>query len=267
MSLSSLLISYVNYADRFIAPRPRTVSLASNFWHSVGAQAQMNSIFEIVREIEQGEDLQRRLSPRTLTAGFAPNAANKWEDKDFALNAYDVHHLHLGGLDKRGKFKHADALLFLTVSKTRAHILFLGTHKSFRDRSLERIVASERARAGYTFKGVVAPRESPNLSEKHRLARIGFPTSTEVEDQVVPLAMLTTSGHRFRSVRYADQVLDVLERVEAAIDQPNFVVKTFAANAGRIAAEPNFVWRMQYLDLALIDMKSMTAGLFLSGAH
>ena len=267
MSLSDVLISYVNYADRFIAPRPRQVSWAKEFWLSAEAQAQMNSIFEIVREIEQGDDLQRRLSHRTLKVGFAPGAANKWEDKDFALNAYDVHHLHLGGLNKHGSFKHADPLLFLTVSRNHAHILLLGTHQSFGDRSIEKVVALERAHAGFTFKGLAGPRTSPNLDEKHRLARIGFSTSTEVENQVVPLAMLTSSGHRLRTVRYADQVLHVIQQVETLIDQPDFVANTFGSTAGRIAAEPDFVWRMQYLDLALIDMKSMTAGRFLPGAH
>jgi hypothetical protein len=79
-----------------------------------------------------------------LTHGFI-SARFTWDDKDFALNAYEAHHLHFKKMDARGRRSHSNDLLYVKVLRDTACVLMLGEHRSFHNGTLEEAVLQMRA--------------------------------------------------------------------------------------------------------------------------
>jgi hypothetical protein len=151
--LRGLIVHYLNYASRFIPPRPRQVSYAAGFW-TPRALEFFPHIFAIEREVGMGVDLTPRLSKKLAWDGFAARKRldqkrpAKWASKDFALNAFGVHHLHIGELNKTGSIKKADELLYVRFFRDWSAFIMIGDHESFDDGSLD--LLQEVARGGIT---------------------------------------------------------------------------------------------------------------------
>lgn len=146
LTLPAALIAYVNYADRIIPARPRQVHYAADFW-DVRALAHQGAVSAIDSKIRTGEDLTPHLSELVRTHGFVlpkTNAAGStrargpaWDDKDFALNAYETHHLHLGSkLRSDGLVERTDDLVYVGFSRDAAVMVMVGDHESFDDDTL-----------------------------------------------------------------------------------------------------------------------------------
>ncbi len=233
------------------------------FW-SAAAINRMADIAEIAREIEDGKDLSHRLSNKVIPKRRQVRRHQGKPQKDFALNAYDVHHLHLGERDQNDKWKHADNLLFVRFGRFDAVMLFLGSHKSFEDGSVERSITRLHVETGFTIKGVMPPREPPSDATLHLVARRGYSTSGSIEAAVVPLAMQMSNGHSLRGTNLAQRIGRIVEQVDPQVEDLAAVHKYFGEHAHRLSASPVFEWHMNHLDLALVETVSGTAGIFLT---
>jgi hypothetical protein len=124
MPLVDLLGVYMNWAQRLIPPRKRQVLVAPGFWQFPLAKKYAGDVLALAGKIERGDDLTRHLSNRVRTHGYVPANPDErgrpkgieWRDKDFGLNAFGVHHLHLQEADQKGRHGHSkDAELLYAV--------------------------------------------------------------------------------------------------------------------------------------------------------
>ena len=105
-------------------------------------EAHRKAIYDLAEKIEAGQDLTPFLSDRVHRYGYVglktrtgkKRRGPEWEDKDYALNAYETHHLHL---DTKG----TEELLYVRFSRDGAFFVMLGNHDSFDDGTLAQAVA------------------------------------------------------------------------------------------------------------------------------
>ena len=174
--LDEVVRVYLNWARRFIPKRPREVSFSPSFWDAPLAKKVASELASLEARIRSGEDLTPHLSNLVQKRGFVPARFRKggrvkspeWEDKDYALNAYDAHHLHIA---PNGK---GDELLYGCFRRDAALLLIVGDHNSFDDGSLAAAVSEARADAGHlVLKGILGPATPYTPKERNELARTG----------------------------------------------------------------------------------------------
>jgi hypothetical protein len=104
MQVRELLGSYINWRDRYVAPRPRRVVTWEGFLRHGSGQRHLAELRDLVKKIQAGDDLKPFLSDRIDRLGYVrpkardnkkPRSVVEWGDKDYALNAFEAHHLHL----------------------------------------------------------------------------------------------------------------------------------------------------------------------------
>ena len=124
--LPELLGCWVNWRDRHITPRRRRVYTWSGFWAHGSAQDHLSAIRTVVEKIEAGDDLRPLLSD-LVDIGYVRPKVDKenkrrgpeWRDKDYALTAFDTHHLHLVP-------EGTEELLYVTFSQNDALLVMFG---------------------------------------------------------------------------------------------------------------------------------------------
>lgn len=170
------MITYLNWVDRFVPPRPRRVEYSDGFWESDAAMRSRPEVSRIVREVAAGGDLAPYLSKRAEHKGFAPAKydgggrliSSKWRDKDFALNAYGVHHMHLEPARVDECANSSGALLFVEFNRDHARLVMVGDHDSFDSQELEAAVLKSRLGSSFELKGILGPRDGCRAVTRHK---------------------------------------------------------------------------------------------------
>lgn len=93
-----LLAHYLNWADRYVAPRPRGAATWEGFLRHGSPQPHLKAVRDLAEKIEAGHDLKPFLSDRIDRFGYVrPKAPRnekpsglEWGDKDYALNAFET---------------------------------------------------------------------------------------------------------------------------------------------------------------------------------
>lgn len=266
LSLPELLPVYLNFRARRIRPQPRQVFYHPDFWASPGAMEHGGDVLAIEREIRSGADLTSRLSHLALTDGFAPRAASadgrnhgvEWSDKDFALNAFGVHHLHVAGCHAgQGIVRRADALLYAAFGADQCALLMFGNHKSFDDGSLARAYASFLSYRGMELKGVRAGKPS-DVKEVTVAARYGLSSFITTGDKVVPGPLLGGTGLSIRYMRYARAVLRIVRQLELRLDHSEEYHGLFGPMSSGWADPTSFEWDFDHTRFVLREHGSGT---------
>ena len=126
---------------------------------------------DLIKKIERGDNLTPFLSDRIHHFGYVRPTAlqNKkrrglveWEDKDYALNAFETHHLHLSP-------KGTKELLYVIFSRDLAFLVMVGDHKSFDDGTLAEAIADAKVGTSHELKGLLGP-----MLPVPRKSRTGF---------------------------------------------------------------------------------------------
>ena len=262
MSLRAAFTVYVNWADRFVPARRRKVVFLAGFW-SNEAWRHRDAVLAITRKVEAGADLSGHLSSLVNFRGFAPDRydgqgrliGSKWRDKDFALNAYNVHHLHLVESPAR-----SEQLLFAEFTGDLAVFVMVGDHDSFDGPELERRILEARARNGHELKGVLALQDGgATSSERNELARAGISTVVSVDGKVVIGASLSTAGTSDYTSLHAARILRALADLESKLDDDEWVATLL--REARIEQQQNtkLEWLLNFANLVLIDRGSCAA--------
>ena len=248
-----LLIIYMNWIDRFIVPRKRQVRYAPSFWNDPRAIAHKEAVLRIAEKIESGADLTPHLSGQIHTHGYVPKRppqkvkGPEWGDKDFALNAYDVHHLHLGkSSDKKGRVSHGRDLLYACFERDNATFLLLGDHKSFDDGSLARTAAAWRGR------GTVHTPYSDE--ERKELHRHGITTIEFVDGRAYIGSGLASDGTD--KARWIGHLRRTILGYDAHLDDPQWRSQAFKGHPLASDPDPDFAWLVNGCDLLLQEMKT-----------
>lgn len=248
---------YINYASRFIVPKKRTVQYAKTFPDTEVYKRSLSEIAELKAEIESGCDLRQRLSRKLDSDGYS--SKDGWDDKDFALNAYGVHHLHLHSKNGNGQSRE---LIFIEFRSETATMLLAGDHASFSRSDLENAILTHRANTGeMVLGGLRAPPNSSSgftAGERKRLARKGFVTTKMVNGQVVIAADLTNSGGTRLYTRHSQNVLSKLQHYETQLDDTEFVQALFQKFQLPAPPRPQFFWDYEYTSFVLREETSGT---------
>jgi hypothetical protein len=263
LPLRGALVAYLNWRDRFITPRARRVMYLNGFWESDTAWRFRDKIQEIERLVALGADMEPYLSTRVHERGFAPSMTHsngqlqdsKWRDKDFALNAYSMHHLHLQ------KNKKADELLFAEFGRSTATFVMLGTHATFDSEELEMKMLLARAKSDqFVLKGVRGPVGGGyTAAERNELARAGISTMTSIDGNVVLGAMVATSAHSNFTSSQSGQICSALRDLDVKIDDRRWVVDLFENANRELPENADFRWQLADGNLLLIETSSRTA--------
>ena len=254
MGLSALLGRYVNWADRFVAPRPRRVITWDGFLRHGSAQLHQVVLSALLAKIERGDNLKPYLSDRIERCGHLrskPKKSSKakgveWGDKDYALNAFETHHLHL---DPAG----TEELLYVIFSRGEAFLVMVGDHNSFDDGTLAEALAEARVGTSAELRGVLGSARHRTIREQNQLQRHGFTTIFDADCHTVMGAMLSTAGTSPFHTIHGDRIVQLIESLDLQVDEPGFCRTCFEQNRKAYPATPLFEWAMQYCDLYLVE--------------
>jgi hypothetical protein len=262
-SLSSLLIDFMNWRDRFVSQRARNVTTWDKFFRDPRALRVWPAVIKLGQRIAAGDDLTPFLSKDIKRYGYVRPKLGKdgkrrgieWGDKDYVLNSYGFHHLHLSDKIKASGWVHrTDDLMFASFTREAAFFLMVGDHKSFDDGTLDRAVAESRASSGQVIKGVTG--ESMAHADRHKLHRRGVTTAIAVGDNTVMGPMISTAGTSiFQSTQVA-KMMHVIEQQEPRLDDTAARQQLFSS-AGRPCPDlPDFIWRMNNCDLGVLEQST-----------
>lgn len=255
--IAMLIWQYFNWVDRLIPPRPRKTNLWAGILSHSTHDVDFLNIAKISEVSERGDSLLPFLSRQPMECGYVDTPTKRgkgitWDDKDLALNAYDLHHLHFTPLTDSGRRPgDSNKLLFALVSRETITPVMVGDHKSFSDGSLFKAVASVRAEMGLKILGVTSPSKSDRFTweESNRLTRAGCTTFSEVDGHVVPVALLTTAGTSLEHQRHVSRVMRCIHGWEEILDTPSRMRDAF--QGARLPDSPAWAWRFHYGDLIL----------------
>ena len=260
MSIPDLLSCHVNWQDRYVFPRPRKVATWEGFLRHGSPQKHLPAIYALARKIEAGENLRPFLSNDIDRYGYVRPKTNQnkrprgpeWGDKDYALNAYETHHLHL---DKN----RTDELLYVTFSRDEAFLVMLGNHASFDDGTLAQAVAEMHVGTFLELKNVLGPALPRPPGEQNRMQRRGQSTVFQADGQTVMGAMLNIDGTSTLHALHVGRVLDRLRSMDSQLDTPGFASERFERKGWDYPAAPAFEWGMRHCDLFLVETSTGTA--------
>ena len=245
-------MAYLNWKDRFIAPRKRQLRRHNLFWNEK-AKENEQAIVQIANKLSQGIDVNRRISRSARIFGYLSsdykksNKKARWLERDLYLNAHDTHHLHLGVSDR----ERSNDLLFVGIGREVATLLMVGDHESFDAGLLGQRVAEIRSDR-LELVGLTPPRKE-STEDRAVFERLGFMSTYEVNGKVIAGAMQSTSGASVGHVRFADKLVDLIEHFENRISEDDLIANWFKQANVPLPKEPSLVWRMQGCDLILVE--------------
>lgn len=267
--LPELLMTYLNWAARFVAPRRRAVSYSRAFWSEPRLATFGGAVLELERKIGEGADLTPHLSKKVHTHGFVPDRPSggpDWENKDFALNAFGAHHLHLGRPNAAGRGNYTKELVFARFEARHAHMLMLGDHNSFHDGTLAAAAGRMNAETGAVLHGVIPEPEPFGWRDQVRLAVRGITSVGAVDGQATIGPMLSTAGTNYYHTRLGDEIMLNIEHYEPLMDDPATIGDLLnPAARQRLPAHPTFGWAMQYSSLLLVEEGTRTGFVMVQG--
>lgn len=226
MPLTDLLIIYMAWRLRLVAPRARTVIGAEKLSADPRAASLRPNIQAFFDAVERGDDLTPYLSLRAVEKGFAlPGAGQKlptWDDKDFVLNVFRLHHFHLGLAMVNDHIDRTDDVLFAAVDRDQLVPLALFDHTVFE---------------------MEATTMTP---ERERLWRLG-------EDYVGGFGGVTGTGTPIQVTLEAIKTAQIIEKLDPKLDDRSWIMETFKPDGPPSSVKP--AWCFRHLDLGIMDTR------------
>lgn len=262
VGLGELLGHYVNWADRNVPPRRRRVVTWDGFLRHGSPLSRWDAVKYLVKKIETGEDLKPFLSDRVERFDYVPRKFDKgnkrrgveWQDKDYVLNAFETHHLHLStNIRSDGWSGRSRALLYVNFSRDDAFLVMVGDHNSFDDGTLAQAICEARVGTSHEIKGVLGPARRRTAHEQNKLQRHGLSTVYEIGGHTVIGAMLSTMGTSLLHRRHADRIIETIKELEPQLDSPGFGYEWFKRSGKPYPETPAFEWAMEYCDFFLVE--------------
>lgn len=123
-----IILQYCNLRLRLIKPVPRKIFFSKEF---LCPDEHEEALQLLINKIEKGEDLTPYLSKKI----------NDLDSKDYLLNDWGIHHLHLGILENDKKISpRTNDLLYVVVKNDNLYLLQVMNHKDFVEPNLLKIL-------------------------------------------------------------------------------------------------------------------------------
>jgi hypothetical protein len=239
--LTDLLITYVGWRLRYVAPRQRTVTGQGRLASDPRAAVLQSNIDAFIKAVQAGDDLTPYLSLLPHTQGYTPAAdpgapkGSSWADKDFLLNVMGLHHFHLGLLkEAKGHMARTNEVLFASVTRTNLDILGLFDHAAF-ENDVSGAMTPERQKLWAVYEDLQRRAALPGQLLVGGYAGLGITMSSS------PVAV----------VRAAQRHVQIMQEVDPKLDNPAFVASLYGAVS--MPKKPKLRWHYRHLDLGLLD--------------
>jgi len=247
-----LLMIYVNWSSRQVAPQPRFVHLSGVLKSNpfFFAAEYRPALDEIVAKLRGGEDITPHLSRGIKVAYQSQRKAQqlplgKRRDLDLLLNDWGVHHLHLSTeIEADGFVKRTTSLLFAIFKPNDTYLIDIVDHGGWTREHVIRAIANEWPMAGivYQLVGVVGLSRTVSDPDRKRLRNAGINCFCEFDGKVfVPPGGLTSAGTSVRSIVLADTIFDFLAWLSNKLEgDPSFISELMEMRGLRPPESPDF---------------------------
>lgn len=266
MSLSDLLIVYLNWRGRFIPSRPRTAHLSSELLASAKYRQHRTALDAIVAKVEAGDDLTPHLSTRIgtpyepTTSRTASRAGRK--DLDLLVAEWNIHHLHLSAaVGSDGFVGRTQDLLFANFQPNEAYLIAVYAHGDWTRTELGVISVRNWPDSGIFQKlnGVLGLAQPVADTDLPALRKVGVTTLLEFDGAVYAPAGQTTAGTPIAATVYADQVTQTLRTLRETLNDQEKLSRIFH-NAGS-AVPADAIWKA-HCEGGWCGLREMRSGTF-----
>mgnify|MGYP000004304955 CR=1 FL=1 len=241
--LNSVLIHYLHWKTRIVPPRPRKVEIAPEVTSDKRWKLLKHAINDLLEKVKNGDDIYPYHSQKAHKNGYTPSQRIKngevdsWEDKDQLLNTKGFYHFHLNmNVQITGLSKRTDNVLFAFVSRDTFRAMGIFDHSVFEPIDVDGCFTGERERMW-------------TLHEKH--VTLGM-----VPGAVYMTNPIMTSGHPVYLIRMSDYYAQIIRNNEPMLDERDFINSLYDQGGLPHPEKYNFEWRMDSLDLGLLDKKN-----------
>lgn len=249
LSLSGLLMAYINWRLRFVGQRPRQVLGSSKLETDHRSLRLKENIAAFLGEVEAGNDLTPYLSDRAMKRGYAPGAygsrpsVDQSEDKDLILYSMGLHHFHLGLGRHKGLQDRTNEVLLAFVNRDHFEILGLFDHRVF-EHANDGALSDERQRLWDLYDAHLSRNTPDDGFLMGGLGGLG----------------ITTAGTPTVGTSAAIRHARIIREIDARLDDLVFVRQLYREAAQ--PARPKLAWHYRNLDLGLLDRKAGFFGVF-----
>jgi hypothetical protein len=237
-----LLSIVLHWMYRFVPVRPRQVYLSKEIEAYVANGSDASQLFNLISEIERGDDLTARLSKKARVPYIAKAGAKNWPfqnraDLDLLLFEWDIHHLHIGARQRDGTVKRSKSIVFIRFYCDEAYMFFVRGHgcttKVHPWASADFLkTALENWPSRNMFLKLVDVLPGPNStdSERNVLRNHGYSSILAQKDGVyIGTNMISTAGTSLKLQTKASRILKRLYQFEQKKEANDAVIR------GRIA--------------------------------
>ncbi|MEN8148087.1 MAG: hypothetical protein ABFR02_10790 [Campylobacterota bacterium] len=215
-SISSILLYYANWRRRFIGQNIRKIIYSQEIKKNCKYIKYKKVIDKIEYKLKNAEDITSFLSKGVVINPYIYNSNSQNSDKDTFLNAFNIHHLHLGkGYKEKDKLfdinfiERTEDLLFVLVLNDKVYFLDILGH-DFYNEGLFRIIKNNWSQIiePYKMSGFLPSNNSMEQKDKKKLLNAGVNMMIELDNEVYALCELVTSGHNYTDVRNIDLFIE-----------------------------------------------------------
>jgi len=247
-STPELLIVFLNWLNRLIPARPRSVHRSQALDNNPVSTARKSDLDQIVSKIMKGDDLTPHLSKR-VEIGYESRSSSGYgrrRDLDLMLNEWQVHHLHLANtIGADGFVTRDDPLLFAAFRPDEAYLIGIFGHSDWTREDVANILIDEWPGSGFV-------RELPHViglsgvtTEKNRaLARSSGINAPFMQRNgkvyMIGVGGITSAGTAVTATRYANYIRAASEAfVDFVTTNPQVIAETLEANGIALAGTPD----------------------------
>jgi hypothetical protein len=230
-----LIIDYLAWRSRFIAPRPREIALADTVTNDKRWEGNSERINLLLAKIKDGADLTPHLSSLVKKGGSAI-PADLWSDKDMVLNVAGFHHLHLD-VAGQGSYDDHNLLLFAEINRTQFKAIALFDHSVFD----------------------AGTQENGRLHDEHERAVSGGKPGFYL------MSAVTVSGHSEMIVDQALSCMRLINSIDPKLDDLVYLTTLFERAKIDPPKKPKLSWKFWYSDLLVYSKDPEFGWLVLAG--
>jgi len=253
MSLSRLLIVYLNWRSRFITAVPRAVHLSSELAASPKYSEHRGNIDTLVEKIESGSDLTPHLS-KAIQSAYVPVARRKSAigpraDLDRLRAEWGIHHLHLSSeMDPDGFVKRDDDLLFALFRAKDAFLIGIQDHGGWANTELVRIAVENWPDAGVFIQSRGSIGLSQHFSDEDRLLlrNAGVTTPVEVRGKIYMPPGQSLAGTSSTATTVSNQIMWGLRDLRRILSEPESFNSLLSSS--NVDMSKGFTWEPSLID-------------------
>jgi len=224
-TIHEFFLAYMNWRSRFLKQTPRKVLYSKEIKQNADFKKFKKVIEKIEYKIKNGENLDSFLSTGVVHSPYKENGTSKDADKDNYLNAFKIHHLHLGEnytAPKKGIafVERHNELLYIMSKPDKVYFLDISPH-DFGNIEVFKVIQNnwDELLAPYEIRGALGVDQKITDSENiQQLLQAGITTFVPINGKIYAPGFLTTSGHNGDMVRNIQRIIDFFNELPKHLD-------------------------------------------------